>query len=218
MGSTRVELKPLLRGWIHAVATVAAIPLLIGLVARTAHDPARMVSMLVYGLGTIQLYAVSAVYHLGSWRGRWRARLRALDHANIFLMIAATYTPIGFTVLSGPLRVAVLLLIWALALTGMALTVSLLRRSRWLQTALYTGMGSIGVLLVGDLLNVLPLPAVGLIVAGGVLYISGAVVYALRWPDPIPHVFGFHEIFHVLVFGAGAAFATTIWVWVVPFS
>lgn len=216
--SEALHLKPLLRGWSHAVASVAAIPLAIGLAMRSAHDPARMASLLVYGVGAIQLYAVSAVYHLGSWKGRSRRILLALDHTNIFFMIAATYTPISVIVLAGPLRLIVLIVIWLQAALGALLTVLLLTTSRWKKTILYMSMGIIGLILLGNLLGKLPPAAISLLIAGSALYIFGGVVFALRRPDPMPRIFGYHEIFHALVICAGAAFAALIWFWVVPFA
>lgn len=213
-----IDIKPLLRGWSHAVAAIGAVPLTVALTMRTDHDPGRMTAMLVYGIVMVQLYTVSAVYHLGSWRGRVRRVLRELDHANIFGMIAATYTPIATVALAGKLRVAVLVAIWTQAAIGSVLTIFLLGRARWRKTLLYASMGIIGLAVMGKLASTLPATAVLMFVTGSALYILGGVVYTLRWPDPLPRVFGFHEVFHVLVIAAGAIFAATIWIWVVPFS
>ncbi len=216
--STLNELKPLLRGWLHALATVIAVPLTIGLVARTMHDTPRMIAMLVYGIGMVQLYAVSALYHIGSWRGRWLRFIRNLDHANIFVMIAGTYTPLCVALLTGWLRLTALLTVWIAALTGILLTVLFTGQYRRVRTTLYVGMAVIPSVLTWEIVRALPLGATALLITGGLLYMLGALVYTAKRPNPLPRVFGFHEIFHVLVVGAGAAFAAAIWVWVVPYS
>jgi hemolysin III len=209
--------KPLLRGWFHAVAALGAVAATVGLLLRTQDDPIRLLSMLVFGLSMIELYALSAVYHIGSWQGRRRTVLRALDHANIFVLIAGTYTPICVNVLSGWLRTGVLALIWSLALAGVIGAVFTLRLPRWLSTGLYIVMGWVSVAAAPEIARILPWEALGLLVGGGVLYSVGALIYALRRPDPFPRVFGYHEIFHLFVIAGSAAFLFAIWVWVVPF-
>jgi hemolysin III len=210
--------KPRMRGWSHAVAAIAALGVTIGLMLQTHDDMVRFVSVLIFGLSMILLYGFSAVYHIGPWQGRRHAVLRAIDHANIFLLIAGTYTPISVIVLSGPLRVAVLSIIWTLAIAGALSTVLMLRLPRWLTTTLYIGMGWISVITLPTLLTRLPWQALLTFLAGGVLYTIGGIVYALRKPNPLPRVFGFHEVFHLFTIAAGAAFIVAIWVWVVPFS
>lgn len=211
-----IPTRPLLRGWSHAVALVGAVASTVALAVRSQDDPPRLLSMLVYGLSMLSLYAVSAAYHLGLWEGR-RRLLRALDHANIFVLIAGTYTPICLNVLSGWVRPAVLLLIWALAALGAASSVSTLALPRWATVALYLAMGWVAIVPAPALVAALPGPAIALLVAGGLLYTAGAVVYARRRPDPLPRIFGFHEVFHLLVIAASAAFLAVVWIWVLPF-
>ena len=217
VASPRTAPKPLLRGRFHAAAAVAAVLLTIALCWRSRTDPPRLLSMLIFGLSMVELYAVSAVYHIGRWRPAVSRRLRALDHANIFVLIAGTYTPLCFNVLSGWLRPAILALIWTLAVAGAALTTLTLRTPRWLSTALYIGMGWVALLALPAFTRALGWGAVALLVAGGGLYTAGAVVYARRWPDPFPRVLGFHEVFHLFVIAGGAAFAAAIWYWALPF-
>lgn len=211
------EGKPLLRGWFHAFAAFGAVAMTIGLLLQTYHDWLRFLSMLTFGLSLIELYTVSAIYHIGSWRGRGRTVLRALDHANIFVVIAGTYTPFCVNVLSGWLRIAVLALIWTLALAGVVSSVFTLRLPRWASTALYLGMGWVSLVALPRFWELLPWEAVGLLFGGGLLYTVGAVIYGLKKPNPLPRFFGFHEIFHLFVIAGGMAFAVAIWVWVVPF-
>ncbi len=209
--------KPLLRGWSHALAAVAAVILTIVLCLLSRADIARLVSMLIFGLCMIELYTVSAFYHIGTWNSQQKRFLRALDHANIFLLIAGTYTPLCFNVLGGWIRVALLATIWSLAVIGIAVTVLTLRLPRWVSTALYILMGWIAVLALPAFLAVLPWMAVATLVAGGVFYTLGAVVYALKRPNPFPRIFGFHEIFHLFVIAGSVAFASCVWIWALPF-
>ena len=210
--------KPLMRGWLHAVAAIGAIAVMVGLLVNTAHDLPRFFSVLVFGLSMILLYVVSSVYHIGSWTGRRFRVLRALDHANIFVLIAGTYTPICVNVLPRGLGMTVLVVIWSLAAVGVGASVLTLHLPRWIIAALYMGMGWVGVVVMPSLLRSLPAPASLLLLAGGMLYTVGAVVYALQRPNPLPRVFGFHEIFHLFVIAGSAAFAFMIWGWVVPFT
>lgn len=211
------EIKPLLRGWSHALAAVGAAIVTVLLLSATYHDPPRFGSLLIFGLTMIALYAMSAIYHIGSWQGRRYHVLRAVDHANIFLVIAGTYTPICVNVLTGNLRIAVLALIWTLGLGGAIGTVLMLRLPRWVSTLLYLSLGWVSLITLPQLIRLLPWQAIALLVGGGVLYTIGALVYAFRRPNPLPHIFGFHEIFHLFVIAGSAAFVIMIWIWVVPF-
>jgi hemolysin III len=209
--------RPLLRGWFHAVAALGAVAATVGLLLQTRHDPIRLLSMLVFALSMVELYTLSAVYHIGSWRGRRRTVLRALDHANIFVLIAGTYTPICVNVLSGWFRTGVLALIWTLALAGVIGAVFTLRLPRWLSTGLYIVMGWVSVAAAPEIARLLPWEALALLIGGGVLYSIGALIYALKKPDPFPRILGYHEIFHLFVIAGSAVFLFVIWVWVVPF-
>ena len=210
-------LKPLLRGWFHALAAVAAVAATAVLCWQSRADPPRLLSLAVFGLSMIELYAVSAVYHIGRWPVAMQRRLRALDHANIFVLIAGTYTPLCFNVLSGWLRPALLVTIWLLAAVGVTLATFTLHAPRWLTTALYVGMGWVAVLALPAFLAALSWSAVLMLVLGGLLYTAGAVVYASRRPNPFPRVLGFHEVFHLFVIAGGLAFTLVIWIWALPY-
>ncbi|MDQ5850815.1 MAG: hemolysin III family protein [Chloroflexota bacterium] len=210
--------KPLMRGWLHAAAAIGAIAVTAGLLVNTVHDLPRFFSVMVFGLSMILLYAVSSIYHIGTWTGRRFRLLRALDHANIFVLIAGTYTPICVNVLPRGLGITVLVVIWSLAAVGVSGSVLTLHLPRWIIATLYIGMGWVGVVVMPSLLRTLPAPASLLLLAGGMLYTVGAVVYALQRPNPLPRVFGFHEIFHLFVVAGSAAFVFMIWGWVVPFT
>ena len=210
--------KPLLRGWFHAFAAIGAVVATIGLLLETAGDPRRLIAALVFGLSMVALYTASSVYHLGTWQGRRYTLLRTIDHASIFLLIAGTYTPICMIVLAGVLGQVVLALIWALAALGMSGALLALRLPRWAKAGQYLAMGWLALIPLPRLVHILPMPATAVFATGGILYTIGAVIYALRRPNPWPRVFGFHEIFHLFVIGGSLAFLFGIWGWVVPFT
>ncbi len=208
--------RPLLRGYLHAGAAVLSLLGGAYLVTLSRADPPRLVSMLVYGVGLTLLFAVSAAYHLRAW-GAARARfLRRLDHASIFVLIASTYTPVAFNLLSGPWRLGVLVTVWALAVAGATFVLAGVQPVRWLRVASYIGMGWIAGVAIGRIDPALPAGAAAALVTGGLLYTIGAVLYALRWPDPWPRIFGYHEIFHVLTIVAAAVFYGLILAYVMP--
>ncbi len=211
------KVKPLLRGWSHAVAAVASIVLTVILCWLSRQDAPRLLSMLVFGLSMIELYTVSALYHIITWSPGKRRVLRAIDHANIFVLIAGTYTPLCFNILTGWLRVTILVVIWLLALLGVSMSVFTLKLPRWATAALYIGMGWVVVLALPAFLAVLPWTAVATLLLGGVLYTAGAVVYARKKPDPFPRVWGYHEVFHLFVILGSVAFAACVWIWALPF-
>jgi hemolysin III len=206
--------KPLMRGWSHALAALASLLLTIALCWESRADLPRLISLLIFGLSMLELYTISALYHIGRWGPRPDRVLRAIDHANIFVMIAGTYTPLCFNLLSGWLRVTILIVIWALAVVGVGLAILTLRLPRWVNAALYIGMGWVVVLVLPAFLAVIPWYAVATLLLGGIFYTIGAVVYARKRPDPFPRVFGFHEIFHLFVIFGSIAFASCIWIWV----
>ncbi len=209
--------KPLLRGWFHAMAAVAAVALTAGLIWRSRTDGPRLVSLVIFGLSMVELYTVSAVYHIGAWSPPRRRMLRALDHANIFVLIAGTYTPLCVNVLAGGTRVALLVVIWLLAAIGVGLAVFTLRTPRWVTAGLYVGMGWVALFALPAFAGTLGWAGVAMLLLGGILYTIGAVIYARRWPDPFPRVLGFHEVFHLFVVAGGAVFVAVVWFWVLPF-
>lgn len=209
--------RPRLRGWSHALGAALAGGATIALCLRSLDDGPRLISLLVYGLSLTAQYAASSSYHLGPWQGGRRALARALDHAGIFVVIAGTYTPVCVNVLAGELRPALLAFIWVLAAAGVGVSLAPIELPRWLRTGLYIAMGWGATIATTSVVQLLPPIAIATIVAGGVLNTIGAVIYARKRPDPFPAVFGFHELFHLLVLAGSAAFFVAIWIWVVPF-
>ena len=209
--------KPLLRGWSHAAAAVVAIAGLVTLIVITRHDPAKLVSMVVYGTALVLLFSVSATYHIFNWPPRVKDWLRRADHATIFVFIAATYTPLMFNVLEGWWRVGVLVAIWVCAVAGVAGAAPFLRIPRQLLAALYLAMGWVAVVALVPLTAALGWVAALLIAFGGLQYSLGAAAYAFRRPRLWPRVFGYHELFHLAVITASITFYVIVVHYAVPY-
>ena len=191
--------------------------LTVALAVRCLHDGPRLSSMLLYGLTSVALFTTSALYHVITWTPERRKVMRALDHGNIYVMIAATTTAIGWNVLHGWERIALLSSVWGIAALGVVVSVFHIRLSRGLRLGLYIGTGLTGLIALPGLLEALPPLAIALLVGGGVIYSAGGFIYAMKRPNPFPRIFGYHEIFHLMVIAGAMAFAAVIWFWVVPF-
>ena len=142
--------------------------------------------------------------------------MRRLDHSMIFLLIAGTITPFAVITLDGPLATAVLITVWTAALAGIVVETIWIDAPKWVSAAVYVGVGSLGAIALPAIIAEAGLGAGLLIAAGGILYVVGAVVYARQRPDPRPAVFGYHEIFHVLVVAAAAAHFAAVALYVSP--
>lgn len=209
--------KPLLRGWSHAIAAVVSVAGLIALILITRHDPAKLASMVVYGVALVLLFGVSATYHVFNWPPRVKDWLRRADHATIFVFIAATYTPLAFNVLDGWWRIGVLAAIWTCALAGVAGAAPFLRIPRALLAGLYLLMGWLAVVALVPLTATLGWVAALLMALGGLQYSLGAAAYAFRRPRLWPRVFGYHELFHLAVITASLTFYAIVVHYAVPF-
>jgi hemolysin III len=203
VGEAVASAKPMLRGWLHLLASPVALAAGVVLIVLAPTGPA-MVAAIAYAITAVVLFTTSAVYHRGHWSPRVERRLKRLDHANIFLLIAGTYTPFAVLALTDEVRIAVLAAVWGTALLGVAFRVFWLGAPRWLYVALYLGLGWAAGFFVPELVRGTGVPAFVLIVTGGLLYTLGAVVYAAKRPDPSPKWFGFHEIFHTCTVAAFA--------------
>jgi hemolysin III len=204
VGEIAQSVRPKLRGWLHVGAFPAALIAGLVLVALGPTLTARLAAA-VYALTSVVMFGVSALYHRGQWSERAVAWLRRFDHANIYLVIAGTYTPIAMLALHGNLRVVVLAVIWTGAAAGVAFRVLWARAPRWLYTALYIGLGWIAAGFLPQLLEGAGVAALVLVCVGGLLYSAGGLVYGLRRPDPSPRWFGFHEVFHAFTIAAYVA-------------
>lgn len=207
LAETVRPLKPKLRGWLHAgwtpLALIGGLILVIG--APTSNG---RIGGAVFLAGSLLLFGTSAIYHRFGWGDRATAVLRRMDHSNIFVFIAATYTPLALLLLQGRSRVLLLTLVWVAGVLGLLFRVLWLSAPRWLYTVLYLVMGWAAVGWLNQFLaNGGPL-IFSLIVAGGLCYSLGAVVYGRKRPDPSPRWFGFHEIFHSFtILGSGCHYA-----------
>jgi hemolysin III len=208
--------RPVLRGQLHLGAFVVALGLGVALVLVAGLQDAP--AFAVYGLGVAGLFGVSAMYHRGRWRPGVRARLQRADHAMIFVLIAGTYTPICVHVLDGVLGPALLAVVWTGALIAAALELRPTTAPRWLLVVLSIGLGWIALPALPAVVDKLGWVATALIGLGGVLYTVGAVIYARRRPDPLPDVFGYHEVFHALTIAGAASHYAVIAFWVLPLA
>jgi hemolysin III len=209
--------KPLLRGWSHAAAALVSVAGLVALILITRHDPAKLVSMVVYGSALVLLFGVSATYHVFNWPPRVKDWLRRADHATIFVFIAATYTPLVFNILDGWWRISVLVAIWMCAVAGVAGAAPFLRIPRGLLAGLYVVMGWLAVVALVPLTAALGWAAAVLMALGGLQYSLGAAAYAFRKPRLWPRVFGYHELFHLAVITASITFYVIVVQYAVPF-
>ena len=207
--------RPRLRGVAHEYAFFASViaGLLLVLTAPTAL--ARFAAI-VFASSVSAMFGVSAVYHRITWRPRPRRWLARADHATIYLLIAGTYTPFALLSLHSAWRVAVLAVVWSGALIATVVKVAWVSAPKVLAAVTALVLGWVGVVALPQLVDEVGVGGMTLLLAGGVLYTAGAVVYALRRPNPVPRVFGYHEVFHALVVAAVACHYVSVGVFVVP--
>ncbi|MFJ8586485.1 hemolysin III family protein [Streptomyces sp. NPDC093595] len=202
-------IKPKLRGWLHAAMVPASLIAGITLICL-ARTPQAALACALYSVTAWLLFGTSAIYHLGTWGPLGEAILRRLDHANIFLIIAGTCTPLTVLLVPDGRRSFLLWIVWTGALAGIAFRVLWVAAPRWLYTPCYLALGWAPVSYLPDFLRNGGAAVLALVVTGGVLYSVGAVVYALQRPDPAPRWFGFHEVFHALTVAGFTAHYTAI--------
>ncbi|HMG31581.1 MAG TPA: hemolysin III family protein [Jiangellaceae bacterium] len=202
--------KPRLRGWLHAGTFPVALAAGVGLVVLAPSTQARVTGG-IFALTAALLFGVSALYHRGRWSERASAVLRRLDHANIFLIIAGTYTPFTILLLDRDDARILLTLVWVGALAGVAFRVLWVGASRWLYVPVYIALGWAAAFWLPQFASRGGIAVLVLIMVGGLLYSAGAVVYALKRPNPSPRWFGFHEIFHTCTVAGFAAHHVGVW-------
>jgi hemolysin III len=193
--------KPKLRGWLHAGTFPLAVAsgIVIVLLAPTAK---AKIASAIFAVTAALLFGVSALYHRGHWSPRTLAVLRRLDHANIFLIIAGTYTPFTLLLLDQRSAQLLLTLVWAGALIGVAFRVLWLGAPRWLYVPVYVALGWAAAFWLPDFFTRGSVAIALMIISGGLLYSAGAIIYATKKPNPSPRWFGFHEVFHAFVVAA----------------
>ncbi|MDQ0647614.1 hemolysin III [Microbacterium natoriense] len=190
-----IEIKPTWRGWIHAGTFPIAVVAGIVLISLTVGTPGKWASA-VFMATSMLLFGNSALYHRFDWRPTVKMIFKRIDHANILLLIAGTYTPLAVLALPPQKGLLLLVLVWSGALLGILFRVFWINAPRWLYVALYLLLGWAAVMYMVDLMNA-NFAMMVLVIVGGLLYTGGAVVYAMKKPNPWPGRFGFHEIFHV---------------------
>ncbi|MEP7115480.1 MAG: hemolysin III family protein [Ilumatobacteraceae bacterium] len=211
-----VAVKPLLRGWSHVLAFTVVAVLGIIMVAVADASVSERTWLVVYVAGTLTMFGVSAAYHTMRWQDRRRSIMRRLDHSAIFLAIAGAYTPIMAVALDGWQKAAVLIAAWGGAVVGMTLEWLPFDVPRPLFTAVYVIVGWSASVAFPQLYRNLGGTGFGLMLGGGLLYTFGAVVYALKRPNPWPRVFGFHEVFHLFTIAGAGCHLAAIAFYVVP--
>jgi hemolysin III len=207
--------RPRLRGVLHQYAFFASLLAGVPLVA-TAPTPSARFAATAFATSVAAMFGVSAVYHRVTWRPRPRAWMARVDHATIYLLIAGTYTPYALLALTGAWRVVVLAVVWSGAAAAIVLKFAWVDAPKALAAALGVALGWAGVVALPKLMEEIGAAATVLVLAGGALYTAGAVVYALRRPDPLPAVFGYHELFHALVVAGVACHYASVAFFVVP--
>jgi hemolysin III len=208
-------MKPRLRGVLHQWAFGVSLLAGLGLVLEADSARARL-AVAVYALSVAALFGTSALYHRVNWRTlrahRW---MRRLDHTMIFVLIAGSYTPFGLLVLHGTLGAVIVIAVWSVALAGAVFKLVWIDAPGWLIATTYIAIGWGAVIALPALTDRLGVAAVAALALGGILYSVGAVIYARQRPDPAPTVFGYHELFHLLVIVAAALQYAVVAFWVV---
>jgi hemolysin III len=201
LASSFAEVKPKLRGWLHAITSPLTLAAGIVLIALSPTTATRIGSA-VFAASALLLFTVSAVYHRGTWSPRAWAFLRRFDHANIFLLIAGSYTPFTLLMVEGTTRTVLLSLVWGGAAAGVLFRIFWTGAPRWLYTPLYVLLGWAAIFFADEFVSSGQHAVLVLTIVGGGLYTLGGVVYGFRKPDPFPAWFGFHEVFHTLTIAA----------------
>jgi hemolysin III len=189
-----VEKKPTWRGWIHAGTAPVAVAAGIVLIVLANGAPAKAASA-IFMASSILLFGISAIYHRFNWSPKVKAVFRRIDHANIFILIAGTYTPLSVSALPFDKGIVLLCAVWGVAILGILFRVLWVRAPRWSYVPLYVGLGWAAVFYAGDLIAFNPV-AMLLVLIGGLAYTAGAMFYGFKKPNIWPGNFGFHELFH----------------------
>jgi hemolysin III len=216
MIATAAQTKPRLRGLLHELGFYAALGLGGALVLSTEAGGARTAAA-VFASCVAACFGASALYHRPRWSPRVRAWLARVDHAGIYLLIAGTYTPVGVFVVSSEWTVPLLSFVWAGACAAFLVKLFWVRAPKWLSAVFALALGWSGVPAFAELTAV-PVAGLALLVGGGVLYTAGAIVYVRRSPDPAPHAFGYHEVFHLLTLAAAGCHYAAIAFFVLPLA
>ena len=204
------------RGFLHGTAAIVSFAGLIVLAVRTSSDLPRMFTMIVFAGSMVALFTTSSLYHSVPWRERWKKRMQRFDHSMIFLLVAGTYTPIAFNVLSSSWKWITLGVVWSIAVFGILQKMFFPKVKNWLSITLYMVMGWFAVIPVRELFDRLPLEAMVLLIVGGACYSLGMILLVTKRPRLFPRIFSYHEVFHVLVISGALLHFLMILLYVVP--
>ena len=193
--------KPRLRGVLHQYAFFVSLFCGVGLILAASGGRARLAAT-IYAAAVSALLGTSALYHRVSWRPAARRWMRRLDHSMIFVLIAGTYTPVALLALKGTLATAILIALWIGAIAGVVFKIAWIDAPKWLFAAVYVALGLVTAAVFGELPAAIGWLGVAGLATGGLLYVIGAVIYASGRPNPVPNVFGYHEVFHTFVLAA----------------
>ena len=205
--------RPTLRGVLHAVAFV--VTCVVGVLFVAAAPAGHALAAAAFAVSASVMLGTSALYHRVRWSPSRRLWMRRADHAGVFLLIAGTYTPVALISLHGAWRTTVLAIVWTGAAAATVTKMCWIRSPKWVSVVIGIALGWVGVVALPELVRNVGISPVILLAAGGVAYTAGAVVYARRRPDPLPHVFGYHELFHALTIVALACQYVAVAVFVV---
>jgi len=215
--SRRFRLREPFSGLSHLAGALLGVAALVVLVTMARGKPWHVSGFAIYGTTLVVLYMASALYHLLPVGAQHIARLRIFDHVGIYLLIAGTYTPICLVPLRGGWGWSLMGVVWGLAVFGSVTAIAWRTAPRWLRLVLYLVMGWLSVFAMGPLTRVLPGAALEWLLAGGLIYTAGAVVFALERPRLWPGIFGAHDLWHVFVLGGSACHFVLMLRFVVPF-
>ena len=208
--------KPKLRGVTHEWAFFLSLGFGAALIILAEGAEATL-AVAIYAVSLSALFGTSALYHRVDWtRPNARRWMRRLDHSMIFFLIAGTYTPFALLVLNGTLSTAILVVVWAGAVAGAIVEMVWIDHPKWASALIYLALGWVAVATFPELWSALGVAGSLLVVAGGLLYTAGAVIYAVQRPNPNPAIFGYHEIFHLLVIAAAIAHFSAVAFFALP--
>ena len=208
--------KPRFRGRSHEWAFFASLGLIPAMLSAAPSGHARL-AVAIYSASVAGLFGASALYHRVTWkRPSARRWMRRLDHAMIFVLIAGTYTPFALLAIEGTIGDVILIVVWAGALAGVVLKLVWIDAPKALIAGAYVALGWVAVAALPGLVDAIGFVGTALVILGGLLYSAGALIYVLKRPDPSPTVFGYHEIFHILVIVAAGIQYAVVAFWVLP--
>ncbi len=206
MSDKPLATKPLLRGHIHQGAFFVSLGATAMLIAKSSNQQS-FTAAVIYSFSLLLLFGISAVYHRFHWEPPQRALMKRLDHSAIFILIAGTFTPVALLAMPNVIGHKLLWIIWSAAVIGVMQSIFWVKAPAWFSALFYVGIGWIAAPYLGTLKDSVGISGVGLLLAGGIVYTVGAVFYALKKPKLIAHIFGYHELFHLMtIFGAALHF------------